>query len=236
VIDSVPVTEDDLQAEARSAGLPADAIDAATRKTLLAQVIDRRLLVGAARAAEIERDPVLRAAVQRAGEMVTASVMAQRLVGRPAPASVAEARRYMAANPLRFAGRQILVVDAIEVGARGLPEGLLDNADSLKDVASTLDRVRLPFERRERRFDSATLPPEIARQMARFESGRLFRLPMGATVLMGVVTGRQSAAAPLPAQLAAARDAAIAAKQEAQLRTALAALRRKADVRMGETP
>jgi hypothetical protein len=229
-VDGATVTEYDVLAEARNSGAPSDANDVAGRKALLSQVIDRRLLVKAARQLGIDRDPVFGATVQRAGEMVGAGYMAQRLAGPRTAASIEDARRYMSANPLSFGERQVLVLDSIIADLSELPEPSLAQADTLADVTATLARAHIAFERGERRLDTATLPPAAAAKMAHSPLGALFRFPVGDKSLIGALVARQAIVKSPEEQLASARNAAAAAQQQARLRTALAALRRKAKI------
>jgi EpsD family peptidyl-prolyl cis-trans isomerase len=227
-VDGVPVTDFDLQAEAQ--GKPVDKMDDAEEKALLAQVIDRRLLVGVAHKQGIDSSPLFRATVARAGEMVAAGAASRELADPPEPAGDAEAKRYMAANPLLFGQRQLLVVDGVIATMSDGQRTRIDAADTLEQLIVLLEASKIPFERVERRIDTAALPKDMATKLLQRKAGDLFALPAGGKLLIGTVTARQPQILPEPEQLALARNAAGQERQQTQLRDALASLRKKAKI------
>ena len=230
IVDGTPITANDLAAEAQSAELSTRNMDAKTRRQLLDRIVDRRLLVAAAKRGGIEGSPIYQASVARAGEMVAAGAIARHLTGNAPAASEEAVRRYIAAHPLQFGQRQRLVTDSV---AAVLPETLrqrIAGADSIDEVASLLKGAGVPFERQQRPLDTATLPPELAGKMIAAKPGELFQLPLGDRALILAVTAREPVAMAPAEQLAAARQALARSEQDDDLKAALAALRRKAKI------
>jgi peptidyl-prolyl cis-trans isomerase C len=230
-VDDISVTSLDVAAEAQSKGLPASHIDAATRKALLGQVIDRKLLAAVARKRGLEADPLFKASMDRAAEMVAAGATVQQLVGQAQPAGLGDARRYMAANPMRFGARQVWTVDGVVGDVRGVPAALTNNLNSLGDVVAALVRLRIPYERVEWQLDTATLPKDVAYKLGRLGAGKLFRMPSGDKSMIGLVTARALKILPAAQQLTIAREAAGQARRETDLAAALETLRDRAVVR-----
>lgn len=234
-VDGVAVTSTDVMAEAQATGLAPDRIDAAAQKALIGKVVDRRLMAAVARKRGIESDPLFRAGVARAGELLAAGTVARTLAGPSQPGSVAEARHYIAANPLRFGNRVVWTIDAVVADMRIVPPALLDSLTSVEDIAALLQRLRVPFDRVRQQLDSATLPPAVAKQIAGLAPGSLLRLPAGEKAMIGVVSGRQSRILPEAEQVEIARGAVGQMRQEQALQTALKTLREKAKIQYTES-
>ncbi|MEG3151561.1 hypothetical protein U1769_16840 [Sphingomonas sp. ZT3P38] len=230
-VDGIAVTNFDLAAEAATKGLTAEQIDDPMQKALLAQIIDRKLLAAAARNRGVGSDPLYRASVARAGEMVAAKSTAQEFTGPPQPAGDAESKRFMAANPLMFQQRQILTIDGVMVDPRNAYNDRINAANTLDEVIALMRMLGISFERVQQRLDTAAIPRAVAMRLLQAKPGDLFRLPAGEKSLIGAVIARQPLAVPERDQLAAARSAAGQQQQQRRLGDALAALRAKAQIR-----
>lgn len=235
-VDGSPVTEAQLAAEAMANGLPAArADDPATRPGLIARVIDRRLLANAARAQKIDDNPAFVAAQARAAEAMLADTLAQRFIGPGGGANDvddATARRYMAAHPAMFAGRETFLLDRIVYAdPSGGSVTALKNADRMRDVEQVLRSIGVRFDRGDQRLDSAALPAELAAKIAVLKPDELFMVPSGTGFLVARLAGRLPAVAPEADQLTAARAAVRRAQAGARIDAAIRALRAKATIR-----
>lgn len=229
-VDGSVVTEADLQAEARAEGLDPGALDAAATRRVLARVIDRRLLVEAARKAGVTGDPAFQALRARADEMILAGAVAQRLVGPPPEIGDAQARRYIADNPALFAQRQIYTVDAIPAELSQIPPAMLEKVNTMDDAVAMLGMLQLPVKRATQRIDSASLTPAVAAQLAALPPGKAIVVNTGGTGFIGTVVQHSPGAPPPEQQVAVAREALARQQTGSRVERALVAMRSKARI------
>lgn len=224
-VDGNPITEADLAAEA---GGP---VSAEQRPRLLEAVIDRRLLAALAGRSPAAHSPEALAAARRAQEQPMAAAMASRIVG-PVTADDAAARRYIARHPALFAERQAVLVDAGPIETSVGTGPVLRQAKTLDDAIAMLGRAGIGFNHSRRVVDSGSVPAELAAQLAKVAPGQLFVMPMGAQALLGAVVERAPLVMPDAIQLEQARAGATSEMQQARLKTALKAMRAKAEIRL----
>lgn len=225
-VDGTPVTEADVAAEARAAGVPSK-----SRLLLVDRVIERRLLAAAADAQGIAADPTFRAERARADEMIAAGALARRFAIGGERVSDADARRFMADHPAAFIGRERITLDGITADLRGVPAATLQWTDTLGDVARELTARRIMFERRVQELDSRALPPAFALALPRIPTGKLFILPLGEVSLAGVITARAPNPTPDTEALETARDAVEAKRAQARVDEAIKRMRAHARIR-----
>jgi hypothetical protein len=231
IVDGASVSQLDVTVEAQSRGISADAIDPPMQKVLLSAVIDRKLLAAAAVKQGATSTPLFQASVARATEMLAAGTTAEQIAGPAREATVQEAQRYMAANPLMFGDRQIFVVDGVVADLRSAPARQFDPAKTIDDVLSSLRLIHIPYERANRRIDSATIPPDQAGRFAKLKNGELFRLPVGQNALVGAIIAREPKILPAGEQLAGAQQAVGQLQRDATLKAALTTLRNNANIK-----
>jgi len=189
----------------------------------LEREIERELLVQQALEARLERDPEVRAAIERARREVLAQAWLERRAA-PGRASREEVRAFYAANPALFAERRIYRLRSLEVTAPApLLQALREQASraaALYEVAAWLHERNVPFVEAALTRPAEQLPlahlEELARlanlkELARLEPGALAVLPSpgGAAVVELVEAERsplgEAQAAPLIEQFLAGR-------------------------------
>jgi hypothetical protein len=232
-VDDKPVTRLDVDVEAAAQSIPSGAMNDAMRGRLLEQVINRRLLLAAAKKAGIEDDKGFQASRARMGEVMAAGAMARRFSGGVPRPSDADAQRYVAAHPLQFAARQVIDADAILLDNDAVPHRELMAANTLDDVVGVLRAHSLTFDRAERHLDTAALPSEVAAKLVQAPQGQLFVLPIGLKLMVGAVLRRTPNVSSAADQLLAARSAVARERTDARVDAAVAQLRKNADIRRG---
>lgn len=150
------ITKRDLQGELAAAArlrVEDDAPGAA-----LDRLVERELLLRAARQRETDLTPEYLAAIRRARADILIDMFNDQVAAEvPAP-SGAEISRFIAGRPWMFANRQFLTVDEI------VPEGgpgevrIAEGSVTIDEAAGRLTTGKIPFRRRTVRVDTAQLP------------------------------------------------------------------------------
>lgn len=230
VVNGRAIGRGDIEAEARAQGIDPAVLDPAASRALVEQVVERRVLVDAAKAQGISDDPRVKPARERAEEMVIANVLMQRIAGDGAAVSDADAQAAIAAHPTMFAARQTFVVDAVLCKAGDISQDVMAHLDTVEQVTDFLKQSRLPVNRKVRELDTAAMPPEVVGPLSRLGSGKLFALPQGRAVLIGTVLRQIPNVQPQEVQMANAREFVSRQRVQARLKKALEQLRAKAAI------
>jgi len=166
VVDGEEITIPELNAEARARGLVIGT-DRAVRDRVLQDLIDRKLLVQAALDRQLDRTPDHLLAKRRSDEMLLASELIAALGRRGPGLSDRDIASFVASRPFAFDRRALLSVDRIRVMvplAPALAEAV-GAARSVDEAQSLLTAKGIAAERRVEVWDSATLSPEMAKQL-----------------------------------------------------------------------
>jgi hypothetical protein len=159
-VGDVAITRRDLAVELTASGFGAD-VDPATRQAVLGKLVERALLVRQARERRIDRSPEYLAALRRERDLLQLSQLAKQAAGRqPRPRDV---EAFVVGRPWMFAQREIVTAEALLITRGAAPT--LDGEPSLDRAAGQLSAMRVPFQRRIVRIDTALLVPESARQL-----------------------------------------------------------------------
>ncbi|TGX53516.1 hypothetical protein E5A73_11820 [Sphingomonas gei] len=201
------ITKRDLQGELAAAarlGAQGDSPGPA-----LDRLVERELLLRAARARELDLSPEYLAAIRRARADILIDMFNDQMASElPAP-SAAEISNFIAGRPWMFAGRQFLTLDEIVPSS---VEGVrvVAGAATIDEAAGRLAARKLSFQRRSLRVDSAQLPATEA------------------SALLGAGTAPVALAGGTPARLAAvqAREPAAIVGEQAN-KVADAVIRRE---------
>ncbi len=197
VVGSEEVTLKELRAEARtrsdSSGPEAEAANAAALKKL----IDRNVLADFARAEGLDRDPDYVERRRQFDQTLLAALAIRKLAGAPASPSNAEVEAFVTANPTLFAGRQQLVLEEIRIPQPSDPAFVttLTGLQDLDAISARLDARGIAFERGNAVLDTATIDPDIGRQIVALPDGEVFDITREGSVYFAIITGRRPAAA-----------------------------------------
>jgi peptidyl-prolyl cis-trans isomerase C len=180
-VNGAEITTLQLNEELQRANI-APAQQEAASKQLLQALVDRQLLQNAAAKEQLDRDPKVMQAIERAKALIVAQAYMQKRIGNQGAPSKDAIAAYYAAHPEFFAQRRLLSLNQLIVGADALtPEArvVADAARSLDDVAIWLDAHRVPYSRGQSTRSVSDLAPALASKLLALNKGQLFLLKEG---------------------------------------------------------
>ena len=192
VVDDQEITLQDVRAQATAENITNKAaLDAAT-PAIVQRLVDRSVLSDYARENNLDRGPEYVARRRQMEESLLAYLALRKLVGNLDQPTAAEARAYIAANPLSFAQRQRLALDQIRFAKpaqyRMIQE--VTRLGSLDAVEAKLRADGVKFARVPASFDTGTVDPALAKKIAGLPDGDIFDLTMGETSYVSQIKGR----------------------------------------------
>jgi len=208
-VNGEEVTLQEINAELQAANLPPTADKKAAQRELLQRVIDRKLIVGAAKDKGIDKTPEYQTQKRRADELLLAQLYAkQQLSAVPVP-TANDVQQFMTDHPNVFAQREALTLDQIRFATPADVKKLrvLEKDHSLEAVGQTLTGLGIKFERSQVGLDTGSVPPEIMAKINQLPAGEPFVVPQPAFMTVNVILSRK----PLAVDTAKARPAAVAA-------------------------
>ena len=217
-VNGEEVTLQELNTELQASNIPQGVDKKAAQQQALQHIIDRKLLISAARDKKIDKSPEFQAQKQRADEMLLAQTYAkQQLAVIPVPTN-ADISKFMGEHPNVFGNREILQLDQIRFRPTSPSEwervyAAIKPDRNMDTVAQHLNGLGIKFERGKNGLDTAQLPTDIAKQIESRAPGDPFILPSNGGILtVNAVTGHQ------PAQIdpVEARQAAVGAWRQEQ--------------------
>lgn len=232
VVNNEEVTQQELQAEARAAQIPATADKQAATSAVLQRVIDRNLLATYARQQGLDRAPEYVARRRLMEQGLLAELGMRKLAGTQSDPTPAEAQAFVAAHPTLFAQRQQLSLDQVQFPT-------LADAAKLKTLAAlpTMDAVvqqltanGIAFTRAAPVLDTATLEPSVANQITVLRNGEVFDISTGGQTFISAITARSNAATLPSAWSATAADAIKRERLMKSVQASMTKLRRDAKI------
>jgi EpsD family peptidyl-prolyl cis-trans isomerase len=180
-VNGQEVTVLQLNEELQRAGVTAAQQDTAS-KQLLQVLIDRQLLQEAAAKENLDRDPKVMQAIERAKSLIIAQAYLQKRIGNPVKPTSAEVEDYFNKHPEFFSNRKQFSMSEIVIGANDLtPEvrTAADSAKSLEEVAVWLDAHKVKYGRTQITRSTADVPPQLSSKLLGMPKGQLFVVKEG---------------------------------------------------------
>ena len=180
-VNGQEVTVLQLNEELQRAGVTAAQQDTAS-KQLLQVLIDRQLLQEAAAKENLDRDPKVMQAIERAKSLIIAQAYLQKRIGNPVKPTAAEVEDYFNKHPEFFSNRKQFSMSEIVIGANDLtPEvrTAADSAKSLEEVAVWLDAHKVKYGRTQITRSTADVPPQLSSKLLGMPKGQLFVVKEG---------------------------------------------------------
>jgi peptidyl-prolyl cis-trans isomerase C len=159
----------------------------------LQSLIDRKLLVQAARERGIDKDPEYLQQQRRANDELMIGMLGKQVTKNVPVPSSADVDKYIASHPEMFGQRTIYALDQIQFAA---PEDrsklkALEVDHSLDEVASTLSQMQIKFGRQKGMMDSAQTPPALIKQITSLPPTEPFVLASGGRVVVSVIADKK---------------------------------------------
>jgi EpsD family peptidyl-prolyl cis-trans isomerase len=180
-VNGEEVTVLQLNEELQRAGVTAAQQDTAS-KQLLQVLIDRQLLQEAAAKENLDRDPKVMQAIDRAKSLIVAQAYLQKRIGNVGKPTTAEVEDYFNKHPEFFSNRKQFGMSEIVIGANDLtPEvrSAADSAKSLEEVAVWLDAHKIKYGRTQITRSTADVPPQLSSKLLGMPKGQLFVVKEG---------------------------------------------------------
>jgi EpsD family peptidyl-prolyl cis-trans isomerase len=180
-VNGQEVTVLQLNEELQRAGVTAAQQDTAS-KQLLQVLIDRQLLQEAAAKENLDRDPKVMQAIDRAKSLIVAQAYLQKRLGNPVKPTSSEVEDYFNKHPEFFSNRKQFSMSEIVIGANDLtPEvrSAADSAKSLEEVAVWLDAHKVKYGRTQITRSTADVPPQLSSKLLGMPKGQLFVVKEG---------------------------------------------------------
>ena len=154
----------------------------AVDRKLLEQLIDRQLLREEAMRNQLDREPRVIEAIERAKTEILAQAYLESKVAAIGAPSAAEVDAYFQAHPELFTHRKLFFMKQLVVATKDFSPRLkarLNSARSIEQVARWLDRHRVKYERTELSRSSADLAPEMIGRLRTMRKNQLFVIGAG---------------------------------------------------------
>lgn len=219
VVNGEEVSIAELNQELQAANIPASADRKQVMPALLQRVIDRRLLAQQAAEQGIDRTPEYLNRQRRLNEDLLIGLASKRQADSIRIPDQREIDAFIAANPAMFGQRSILNLDQLQFDTPAAPGAIdrLKGTHGIAEIASTLTSMGVPFVRTPAKLDTATVPPDVLKQITALPAGEAFIVPIGGKMYASVITGREAA----PASQAENRRLAVEAMRRQNLTTGL---------------
>jgi EpsD family peptidyl-prolyl cis-trans isomerase len=185
-VNGKEITALQLNEELQRANVPASQQDAAS-KQLLRALIDRQILENAADAEEVDRDPKVVQAIERAKSMIIAQAYLQKKVGSVAPPTPGEVADFYNRNPDLFANRKQYDMRQLVLDTKDLNDEVkraADNAKSIDEVAAWLDQHHVKYSPAQASRTSTDLPLELNAKLKDMPRGKLFAVKEGERTML----------------------------------------------------
>jgi len=200
-VNGAEVTVLQLNEELQRAGVPPNGQEAAG-KQLLQALIDRQLLQEAAAKENLDRDPKVMQAVDRARALIIAQAYLQKHIGNVDKPSATDIEAYYREHPEFFSGRKQFVMNELVIAAGDLNPTLLGAADaagSLDEIARWLDGHQVKYGRGQVTRSTADVPPQLASKLLGTPKGRPLLIRDGTRAVFMAVLDTRDAPVPLAA-------------------------------------
>lgn len=232
VVNGEEITQQELRAEAEAAQIPANTDIRKYGPTVLQRVVDRNLLAKYARDQGLDRGPEFIARRRQLEQTLLATLAMRKIVGAPTKPSDAEVRRFIDTQPTIFAQRQRLTLDQVRfptpANAAKIQE--LTKLQSIDAIQAKLRADGVDVQRGQPVLDTATVAPDIVKQILALKPGAVFDFSANGTSFISAVVGRAPAAEASATWTAPAAEAVKRQKVDAALKAAMDKMRASAKI------
>jgi EpsD family peptidyl-prolyl cis-trans isomerase len=190
VVNGEEITLSELNAEISELNLPASADKNLVRSRVLQRMVERRLLVQAAKEGGLDRDPQYLTQERRMQEQLLVSMYGKKAMDTIKVPDTAAIDRYIADHPNLFADRKRFKLDQLQIDVPSDPKRLkeLESAHSLADVMTRLTGMGISFQRGAGALDSATIAPDVLKRLQALPPGEPFIVPNNGKLVINAIT------------------------------------------------
>jgi EpsD family peptidyl-prolyl cis-trans isomerase len=214
-VNGEEVTLQELNTEIQASNIPQGMDKKAAQQQALQHIIDRKLLLAAARDKKVDKTPEFQAQKQRADELLLAQTYArQQLNAVPVPTD-GDITKFMGEHSNAFSDRQALQLDQIRFrpGPNDVKRlSVIKTDHSLDAVAAHLTSLGIKFDRVKAGLDTAQVPTKLVQEINALPPGEPFVLPANGLITINTVIGHQ----PIATDMTQARQGAVGAWRQQQ--------------------
>lgn len=187
-VDGQEITATELRAELGSARGANPEAQKQIEQGALQAIVNRKLLVAAAREEGVDKTPDFAVQRQRAEEMALIGALQQKLLAQRPKLDAEGIDRFVAEHPDSFAQRKIFAVDQLLVpNVQPAIVRQMEPLHSLGEIAQLLDRNNVQYVRSRGSIDGLTADPDAIKRVAAQAAGEPFVVPQGSGVTVNVV-------------------------------------------------
>ena len=169
-VDGKDVTIHEVNAELQGVAVPKDMSRNAVERVALDRVIDRKLVVNAAEAAGVDKDPAYLLQKRRQDETMLAQVYTRNLAAKVGPVTREDVDKFVAGNPDVFDQHKFFVLDQIQfLRPDNIAQLGLEKTNSLADIETVLNNAGVKFQRAPASLDALQAPAQ-AIQIAKLQA------------------------------------------------------------------
>lgn len=194
IVNGEEITLTELNAEIADLNVPANADKEAVRNQVLQRMVDRRLLVQAAKEAGLDRDPQFLTQQRRMEEQLLVSMYGKKTMDSIRVPDQTAIDKYISTHPTQFADRKRFKLDQLQIDVPADPTRLkeLESAHSLAEVATRLTAMGIAFQRGTGTLDSAGVAPEMLQRLQSLPPGEPFIVPRNGKLVINAITAVES--------------------------------------------
>lgn len=229
-VNGEEITRRDLASEFAAAGGKNGDDITTVQPALVQAIVTRKLLVQEAERTDLDKNPQYLAMSKRGQESLLAQMLTQSWMGKLKQPRPQDIPAFIAANPLMFGERKILLCDTITTSTGNVSEAQLRKLNTNDAIAAWLTANKKPFQRGDKPIDTMTLPVELAQQLLTKAVSAPVAINAGGTY--SIVKVKAIREAPVPSnQYTKVAQAAMAQRQQMQVgEDQLKRLRSSADI------
>jgi EpsD family peptidyl-prolyl cis-trans isomerase len=213
-VDGEEITALELRQEMGNFSSRDPAVMKAAQQRALQQIIMRRVLVKKAKEQELNKTADYALQVRRGEENLLVQAFQRKIAAAVAVPSRSEAEAYVSANPSKFSGRRVLIVDQLVGGPSKITMAQFQAAKTLDDVKALFEANNVPYQTTVAALDTLATDSRLLTQIEKLPPGEVFVIPQGGSLLFNRIS--ESRPAPFQGDAAIAYATNILRAQKAQ--------------------
>jgi EpsD family peptidyl-prolyl cis-trans isomerase len=189
IVGSREITRRELQVEMNGVTTATQAIQKAQQQIALQRIVQRAILVQAAKDQGIDKDPSFALLSQRASDQLLVDLLEKKVANSVPPPSDEEVAQFKQANPNMFAERRLFDVDQIRM-PRPADRTIIPKLEPLKtldEIATFLSQNHLPFQRGTNVMDAVGQDPKLLNAIVALPPHEVFMLSSNSEIFINQI-------------------------------------------------
>jgi EpsD family peptidyl-prolyl cis-trans isomerase len=183
------ITRRELQTEMAGLTAATPAVQKEQQRAALQRLVQRAILVNAAKEQGIDKDPAFALLAQRANDAVMVQMLERKAVASVPPPSGEEVAQFLQTNPDMFAQRKLFDVEQIRMARPSDPKIIkqLEPLKTMDEVAAFLTKQNIPFQRGTNVMDAVGQDPKLLKAIIALPPGEVFILSSRSEVFLNQI-------------------------------------------------